>query len=96
MDGKEWIEKGKKKLLSLGVKQWGMLLLAGICCLVIVFPMGSGEEEPAGEDGGRDYLHLLWEGNHTAGKREAEEILLRQMPEAVVENTPGGREPESG
>ena len=36
MDGKEWIEKGKKKLLSLGVKQWGMLLLAGICCLVMI------------------------------------------------------------
>ena len=54
MDGKEWIEKGKKKLLSLGVKQWGMLLLAGICCLVIVFPMGNGEVEPAGEDTNRN------------------------------------------
>jgi len=44
MNIQEWIKKGKEKLLSLGVRQWGMLLLAGVCCLVIVFPMGEKEE----------------------------------------------------
>lgn len=41
MELQDWITKGKEKLLSLGIKQWAMLLLAGICCLVIVFPMGD-------------------------------------------------------
>jgi len=47
MDLQTWIAKGKEKLLSLGVKQWGMLLLAGLCCLVIVFPMGEQAEQKA-------------------------------------------------
>ena len=45
MDLKEWLAKGKEKVFSFGIKQWGMLLLAGICCLVIVFPMGYEEKE---------------------------------------------------
>ena len=45
MDVQAWITKGKDKLLTFGVKQWGLLLLAGICCLVIVFPMGETEEK---------------------------------------------------
>lgn len=49
MNLQEWIAKGKEKLLSLGIKQWGMLLLTGICCLVIVFPMGK--EEKKSEEG---------------------------------------------
>ena len=53
-------------------------------------------EEPAGEDGGRRHLYLLRKRDHPAGKRQAEEVLLGQVPEAVVENTSGGREQESG
>ena len=45
MDLQEKIAKGKEKLLSMGIRQWGMLLLAGICCLVIVFPMEKEEKE---------------------------------------------------
>ncbi len=45
MNLQEWIAKGREKILSLGIKQWGMLLLAGICCLVIVFPMGKEGKE---------------------------------------------------
>ena len=45
MDLQEKIAKGKEKLLSMGIKQWGMLLLAGICCMVIVFPMEKQENE---------------------------------------------------
>jgi len=44
MDLQEWIAKGKEKVLSFGVKQWGMLLIAGVCCLVIVFPIGDKKE----------------------------------------------------
>ena len=50
MNLQAWIEKGKEKVLSLGVKQWGMFLVAGLCCLVIVFPMGDKKEsESVGE-----------------------------------------------
>ena len=45
MDLQEKIAKGKEKLLSMGIRQWGMLLLAGICCLAIVFPMEKEEKE---------------------------------------------------
>ena len=48
MNLQEWMAKGKEKLLSFGIKQWGMILLAGICCLVIVFPMEK--EDKKGED----------------------------------------------
>lgn len=45
MDLQKWVTKGKEKLLSFGVKEWGMLLVAGLCCLVIVFPTKKEEEE---------------------------------------------------
>ena len=44
MDLQTWGKKLRKKLLGLGVKEWGMLLVAGICCLVIVLPF-QGEEK---------------------------------------------------
>ena len=44
MDLQAWVQKLKEKLLKFGVKEWGMLLVAGICCLVIVLPFGDGEE----------------------------------------------------
>lgn len=47
MNLQEWGGKIKEKLLKLGMKEWGMLLLAGICCLIIVFP--TGEEKEATE-----------------------------------------------
>ncbi len=45
MDLQAWVTKGKEKLRSFGVKEWGMILIAGLCCLVIVFPFGTEEEE---------------------------------------------------
>lgn len=38
MNLQTWIKKGKSRLLSFGLKEWGMVLVAGICCMVIVFP----------------------------------------------------------
>ena len=49
MNLQEWMAKGKEKILSFGIKQWGMFLLAGICCLIIVFPIGKEEEETSEE-----------------------------------------------
>ncbi len=45
MNLQEIVTRVKEKLLSLGVKQWAMLLLAGVCCLVIVFPTGKAEKK---------------------------------------------------
>jgi stage III sporulation protein AG len=44
------LKKGKEKLLSLGVKQWIVFLLMGVCCLVIVFPTGKEEKETPGTE----------------------------------------------
>lgn len=55
MDLRALTVKGKEKLLSLGIKHWAMLLLAGVCCLVIVFPMG-GQEDKAQEETDRNTL----------------------------------------
>jgi len=47
MDLQEWVKKGREKLASLGIREWGMILLAGLCCLIIVFPGGKEEKNPA-------------------------------------------------
>lgn len=52
MDLQAWVTKGKEKLRSLGLKEWGMVLLAGLCCLIIVFPMGTEGEEKKSNDTG--------------------------------------------
>jgi len=54
MNLQEWMAKGKEKLLSFGIKQWGMILIAGICCLVIVFPMGKEEKKSEEDNGNRN------------------------------------------
>jgi len=87
MELQTWITKGKEKLLSLGVKQWAMLLLAGICCLVIVFPMGGGgETDPPAEeshDGNRNDIRSVSEperkNNYTAWLEERLEVLLSDV-----------------
>ena len=53
MDLQTWVEKGKKKLHSFGLKEWGMILIAGLCCLIIVFPPGQ-EEDKANSNTGTD------------------------------------------
>ena len=41
MNLQTWVKRGKEKLLSFGVKEWSMVLIVGICCLVLVFPFGE-------------------------------------------------------
>lgn len=52
MDLQAWVAKGKEKLLSFGWKEWGMVLIAGLCCLIIVFPMETEEKEEKSNAGG--------------------------------------------
>lgn len=47
MDLQKMVTKWKEKLRSLGIKQWALILLAGVCCLVIVFPMGEDTKDSA-------------------------------------------------
>lgn len=51
MDLQKWIKKGKEKVLSFGLKEWGTVLVAGICCLVIVFPSGKKQTESENRSG---------------------------------------------
>lgn len=51
MDLQKWVKKGKKKVLSFGLKEWGTVLVAGICCLVIVFPSGKKQTESENRSG---------------------------------------------
>jgi len=44
MDLQKWVKKGREKISSLGIKEWGMVLLVGLCCLIIVFPVKKQEE----------------------------------------------------
>ena len=84
MDVRSWLEKGKEKILSLGVKQWGMMLLAGICCLIIVFPMGDEKEEKVGkmlqntegQAGGKQYVATEEEKDYVTRLEERLEELL--------------------
>ena len=83
MDLQEIMSKGKEKLFSLGIKQWVMLLLAGVCCLVIVFPMGDKNNSTINEtDRGHPERELyaekepVQETNYEAGLEERLENLL--------------------
>ncbi len=53
MDLQAWVTKGMEKIRSLGLKQWGMILIVGVCCLIIVFP--AGEEKDNKNPGATEY-----------------------------------------
>ncbi len=40
----EKTEQWKNKLKSFGIKEWGVLLLVGICCLILILPEESKKE----------------------------------------------------
>lgn len=50
MDLQAWVTKAKEKLHSFGIKEWAMILIAGLCCVIIVFPFGK-EETTSGQSG---------------------------------------------
>ncbi|MBP3568825.1 MAG: stage III sporulation protein AG [Lachnospiraceae bacterium] len=82
MDLQTWVTKGKEKLLSFGVKQWGMLLIAGLCCLIIVFPMGSKEESGAKEKTENGTV-LMPEMQETKGNEDYAELLEGRLSELL-------------
>ena len=80
MNLQEWMAKGKEKLLSLGIKQWGMMLLAGICCLVIVFPMGKEEKKSEEENQNRNA-----EGQQTIKYTQEDSDYIKQQETRLEE-----------
>ena len=76
----EWLEKGKEKLLSLGIKQWAMLLLMGICCMVIVFPMGGEEKESSESEG--NLAEIRKQGN---SQNQEEADYIGQLEQRLAE-----------
>ena len=78
MDLQVWAVKGKEKLRSMGVKQWGVLLLAGICCLIIVFPTGEKKENQP--EGNAD--DLTYSGY--SAEKETKEDYAQQMEQRVA------------
>ena len=83
MDLQEIIAKGKKKLMALGIKQWAMLLLAGVCCLVIVFPMGGKENDITGENE-RGYPMEETYGENTVSQETNYEAKLEARLEELL------------
>ena len=77
MDLQVWVKKGKEKLRSLGLKEWGMVLIAGICCLVIVFPVGDKEKKETNSE--KEYA----EEQEVQEKKEDE--YTGQMEQRLVE-----------
>lgn len=44
MNATEWIEKGKERIKKFGIKEWGTVLIVGICFLVAAIPGGTKEK----------------------------------------------------
>ena len=50
MKVRELIEKGRERMKKFGIREWGMILLVGICFLVLVMPVKAGEKEKNPEE----------------------------------------------
>ena len=87
MDLQAWVTKAKEKVLSLGLRQWGMLLIAGLCCLIIVFPMGT-EEKTDGQDGAEKGTGTVLETKDTKENTDYVELMEGRLSELLssVEN----------
>lgn len=75
MKGKEWIEQGKERLRRFGLKEWGTLLLIGICCLIIVFP--ANRQENTDEDVQQGASAILTGVGNSEEKSYAEQMEER-------------------
>ncbi len=45
----EWMEKGKERIKKFGLKEWGTILIVGLCFLVMAIPGGTKEKEETGK-----------------------------------------------
>jgi len=75
-DLQAWVTIGKERLRSMGIKQWALLLVAGLCCLVIVFPMGK-ENDGQEQDGGVQQTDMQREIEKTEAKEYTERMENR-------------------
>ena len=66
MKFQELIGKGKERMSKFGIRDWGMVLLVGICFLVLVIPVKAGEEE---KDSGEDRQEQI-QGNIQTGENK--------------------------
>lgn len=75
-DLQAWVTIGKERLRSMGIKQWALLLVAGLCCLVIVFPMGK-ENDGQEQDGGVQQTDMQRVIEKTEAKEYTEQMENR-------------------
>ena len=80
MNLKEWGEKVREKVLTFGLKEWGMLLVAGLCCLIIVFPFDN-PEKPVTET--ERQQEIIPENEKEAGYVEQLEQRLTELLSSV-------------
>ncbi len=66
MDLRQWAEKLLGKVKGFGIKEWGMVLAAGVCCLILALPMEKQEDEEA-----KTGKHILWSGEDTNNREQA-------------------------
>lgn len=88
MDLQAWVAKGMDKLRSFGLKQWGMVLLAGLCCLVIVFPTKAEGEKSEALEAGSQNEESRKAGTELAAEEEYTAKLEKRLSELLsgVEN----------
>ncbi len=73
------MEKIKEKLGKFGIREWGMLLLVGICFLIIVFPTQKEDENAESNGSGGQNVQT----GETAA--ESEKTYAERMEERVEE-----------
>lgn len=80
MDLQEWVKKCLEKLRSFGIKQWGMVLIVGLCCLIIVFPTEKAAVNQNGikEENGQE------EGMNADKEKEEYESKLEERLEELL------------
>ena len=83
MDLQAWVTKGKEKILSFGIKEWGMLLIAGLCCLIIVFPIGTGKETEEQKEAGGG-INTVSEERVSEEKEEYATLLEGRLAELLT------------
>ena len=70
------MEQWKEKLRKFGLKEWGMLLIAGLCCLIIVIPARDETEEQATQNTEYSYVRKEEETDYVTKLEQRLENLL--------------------
>ena len=84
MKGKDWVKSIRERIQTFGIKEWGMLLLVGICFLVIVLPEKNGGEEELGKTENSGQVLQFSKESEENGKTYTE--LMEQRVEELLSN----------